>query len=126
MPLAHELTAEEQAAYRTAARRRQARTEAELARRTTRGWALAHQAAQLLRTGFGATRVVVFGSLTRPGLFTQCSDVDLAAWGLRPVDTLVALGAVMDLSDEITLNLVDIGTARSALRTSIELEGVDL
>ena len=72
---------------------------ARLAERGIRAWELARQAATLLRERFGATRAVVFGSLVHPELFTEWFDVDLAAWDLRPEDTLRALGAVRDRRD---------------------------
>jgi len=60
----------------------------ERARREKRAWALARQAVALLRKQVGATRVVVFGSLVHKGMFTLWSDVDIAAWGIQPRDTL--------------------------------------
>jgi predicted nucleotidyltransferase len=97
-----------------------------LVEREARAWELARRAAALLREQFGAVRVVVFGSLTHPGLFTEWSDVDLAAWGLGPENTLRAIGAVHDLSTEVELNLVDVATCRSSMLASIEVEGVVL
>ncbi|MBN2548925.1 MAG: nucleotidyltransferase domain-containing protein [Anaerolineales bacterium] len=91
-----------------------------------KAWDIAKQAAQLLRTRFHAARVVVFGSLIHEGCFTRWSDVDLAAWGIPSQDTFRALGAVMDLSDEVEINLVDVNTCRSSLLEVIEKEGIDL
>jgi predicted nucleotidyltransferase len=117
---------EELALYRATARQRQARQQEELARRRQRAWEAARKAATLLKSQFGATRVVVFGSLLRPECFTPWSDVDLAAWGLRPEDTFKAIGAVLDVDEEIEVNLVDMGACRASLRTVIEREGVEV
>ena len=121
-----EVTEEEMALYRATALRRKAREEEELVRRKERAWALARQAAAMLRERFGATRVAVFGSLAHEGTFTRWSDVDIAAWGLRPEDTLRAMGAAWDLDSEIEVNLVDVNAARASVLESIEREGVDL
>lgn len=114
------------AGYRATARRRQEREQQELARRQARAWEVARGAAKLLKEQFGATRVVVFGSLVHPGCFTPWSDVDIAAWGLSPKDTFRAIGAVMDLDADLAVNLVDVDTCRPALLASIEREGIEL
>ena len=126
MPTASEITPEEMAVYRATARRRRERERQELARRRERAWALAQQAARLLKEQFGATRVVVFGSLVHEDCFTLWSDVDIAAWGIAPEDTFRAIGAVMDLGGDIEINLVDMGACRPSIRAVIEREGVEL
>jgi len=97
-----------------------------LAARVEQAWRAARQAAQVLRDRFGATRVVVFGSLAQPKGFTRWSDVDLAAWGLAPRDTFRAMNAVADVQREIEMNLVDVGTCPAELLAEIERQGVDL
>jgi len=116
----------EMAVYYATARRRQAQEEQETTRRRERAWVLTRQAATLLREQFGATRVVVFGSLAHEETFTPWSDVDIAAWGIRPEDTLRAVGTILDLDAEIEVNLVDVNTARPSLLDTIEREGVEL
>ena len=120
------LTPEEMDAYRAAARRRQEQERRELAQREQRAWELARRAAVLLREQFGATRVRVFGSLANEGCFTPWSDVDVAAWGIRPEDTFRAIGAVMDIDAEIEVNLVDVNTCRPEFLVVIEQEGIEL
>ena len=114
------------AAYRQAARQRHRAEKEYLCIRRQRAWELARQAARLLEERFGAERVVLFGSLTHEGRFNRWSDVDIAAWGIRPEDTWRALGAVMDLDSEIEVNLVDMACCRPAIKAVIEREGVDL
>lgn len=116
----------EMAIYRATARRRKAQEEQALARRQERAWKLAWQAANLLRERFGATRVVVFGSLAHEKTFTPWSDVDIAAWDIRPEATWRAVGAVMDLDAEIEINLVDVSAARPSVLAAIEREGLEL
>ena len=126
MATALELTTEEIDAYRAAALRRQEREQRELAHREERAWELARRAAALLRMEFGATRVMVFGSLVHKGCFTPWSDMDIAAWGIRPVDTFRAIGAVMDIDVKFQANLVDVAACSPSLLATIEQDGVDL
>ena len=116
----------EMAAYRQAARQRHRAEKEYLHIRRQRAWELARQAARLLEEQFNAERVVLFGSLAHEGRFNCWSDVDIAAWGIRPEDTWRALGAVMDLDSEIEVNLVDMACCRPAIKAVIEREGVDL
>jgi predicted nucleotidyltransferase len=111
--------------YATALKRRQ-QARHRLEQRRNRAWQLAHQAARLLKERFGATRVVLFGSLARHEGFSLWSDVDLAAWGLRPDKTFRAVLAVMELDPEIEINLVDMAACRPELRAVIEQEGLEL
>ncbi len=126
MPTALDLTPQEIAVYRAAAQRRHEQEQQGLAAREQRAWELARQAAALLREQFGVGRVVVFGSLVHKGCFTPWSDVDIAAWGIRPQDTFRAIGVVMDIDAEIELNLVDVGTCSAALLAAIERKGIEL
>ena len=126
MTTALELTPEEISVYRAAAWRRYEQEKRELAQREKQAWEAARRAAAVLREQFDATRVVVFGSLVHRGCFTPWSDVDIAAWGIRPQDTFRAIGAVMDLDAEIEVNLVDIQACSPSLLTTIERDGRDL
>jgi predicted nucleotidyltransferase len=126
MATALDLTSEELHIYQVAARRRQKQEQRKLAHREKRAWELAHRAAALLREQFGATRIVVFGSLVHEGAFTLWSDLDIAAWGIRPEDTFLAIGAVMDLDPEVQVNLVDVATCSPSLLTIIKREGMQL
>ena len=123
MHTAADLTPEEFERYRAAARRRAEEDRAALRAREVRAWEHAREAAALLRGRFGAERVAVFGSLVHEGAFTEWSDVDIAVWGLRPEDTFRALGAVMDLSAEIELSMVDMAMCRPTIAAVIERVG---
>lgn len=126
MPTANQLTPQEIAAYQQAAHQRHSMAQQELRRKEQAAWELARQAATLLRTQFNASRVVLFGSLVHADMFHEWSDIDVAAWGISPEETLRAIGMVMDLATSIAINLVDIATATPVLRATIEREGVDL
>jgi uncharacterized protein len=120
------LSLEQIARYRASAIERQRREEIENVDRRQKAWRIAHEAAQLLRQRFSASRVVVFGSLARQTGFNRWSDVDIAAWGIAPEDTFRAIGAVMDIQTEIPVNLVDVNTARPSLLASIERDGISI
>ena len=119
-------SAEQMARYKRTARMRWRKERKRLERRREQAWALARQAAKLLKEKYGVQRVVVFGSLTHPDRFTLWSDVDLAAWGLTTTNWLHAIGTVRYLSDEIELNLVDASCCSPELLSAIEREGVPL
>lgn len=116
----------DRASYRAGARARLERERQELRARELRAWHLAQVAAALLRSRFGARRVAAFGSLIHSGMFTLRSDVDIAAWGLAPEDTFTAIGAVLDLDDEIPVNLADMEACSASLREHVERMAVDL
>jgi predicted nucleotidyltransferase len=126
MPAISAVTPEEISAYRATARQRLDREQQQTALRRQQAWELARRAAALLKEHFGATRVVVFGSLVYEGGFTRWSDVDIAAWELRLEDTFRAMGAVRALSRDIEINLVDVQTGHPELVETIQKEGVDL
>ncbi len=112
--------------YLAAARRKREQGHRKLLLREERAWEAARSAAVLLKERFGATKVVIFGSLVHKGSFTRWSDVDIAAWGISPEDTFRAIGAVMEAATGIEVNLVDIGTCRPSLLTVIEEQGLEL
>lgn len=126
MPTTLEMTHEQITQYRDHAQRRRQREKPLIEQRRKQAWKAARKAAHLLEEEFGATRVVVFGSLARDTGFTAWSDVDIAAWGIALKDTFRAIGAVMDLDTEVPVNLVDVNTAQSSLRQTIGIEGIEL
>lgn len=117
---------EEWKTYIETLRRRDRADRERIQHRYERAWQLARQAAEVLRRDFGATRVVVFGSLLRPSMFGERSDVDIAAWGIPPQDTLRAMSAVAYLDEQIEVNLVDVSTCKPGILRVIESEGVDI
>ena len=117
------LTSEQIAVYRNSSIKRQQVNIIQTTERREKAWRLVQRAAQLLRDKFGATKVVVFGSLLSPANFTNWSDIDIAAWGISPEDTFHAIGEVWELSPEIEINLVDINVAQPNILMSIESTG---
>ena len=97
-----------------------------LSQRRERAWQMAHAAAKLLREDFGATRVVVFGSLAHGAWFGAWSDIDMVAWGIPADQFYKAVAAVTGVSSDFKVDLIDPDVCRSAVRQSIESEGVEL
>jgi predicted nucleotidyltransferase len=125
--MAWELTPAEIADYARGMRARAAARAKELEARRERAWEVARQAATLLKQEFGATRVVLFGSLTRgPGRFYVRSDIDLAVWGLDERLYFKAVARLLDLDSEIGVDLVEAEKAKPSLMVAIEQDGIDL
>ena len=74
-----------------------------LAGRRRKALRTARWAARLLVEHYGARRVVLFGSLARPGAFTAYSDIDLAAWGIPPERFFAAVAEITGMSAEFRI-----------------------
>ena len=112
--------------YRETARTRSLARQTQMQARRERAWAVARRAATLLKAEFGATRVVVFGSLTCPAFFHALSDVDLAVWGLKEPQPYQAWDCLLRWEPDIKFDLIEFEQAQSALRETIEHEGIEL
>jgi len=62
-------------------------------------WADVQQIARLLRSEFGATHIIVFGSLAKGDGFDAESDIDIAAEGIPPQNYFTAMAAANRFSD---------------------------
>ena len=78
----------------------------------------------ILRERFGASSVLVFGSLAGEQWFGEASDIDLAASGLRADDYFTAMAAVQGLLGEFEVDLVDLDRCPPGLRETVLGEGV--
>ena len=117
-----ELSAEELRGYRPLGPQKTVRS----MERWERAWKVARQAACILRERFAATRVIVFGSLTRETWFTPWSDIDLVAWGIPAGEFYRAVAVVTGLDPEFEIDLVDPDTCSPSLRQRIEREGMEV
>ena len=113
-------------AYKATAQQRHISEQEQLYQRRQRAWEVARRAATILKEQFGASRVVLFGSLVHEELFTQWSDVDIAAWGIAPANTFKAVAAFIGFDEEIEVSLVDVSMCKPALFATIEREGIEL
>jgi predicted nucleotidyltransferase len=80
----------------------------------------------LLRTQFGAQKVLLFGSFVHPEWFTRWSDIDLAAWEIPHDKFYAAVAVVTGLSPAFKVDLVDIESCQPGLRESILREGREI
>jgi uncharacterized protein len=111
------------AEYRAGARRREAARQAEIDARFASAWEAAQEGAEILKSQFQAEKVVVFGSLLDRRLFHQRSDVDLAAWGIREEQYLMALSRLSNISSEISVDLIRVEEAPERLYQRIITDG---
>ena len=96
-----------------------------LARRA-RALKISRKIAGLLKRKYGATRIVLFGSLAHDAWFTPRSDIDICAEGI-PVDRLFrAESEVQENSEGFKIDLVDPEECSPELLRKIEQEGIDL
>jgi predicted nucleotidyltransferase len=119
-----ELTPEELKRYSLRPKRRLDRSASR--RLMTRAKRHARRAAEILKREFGATRVVLFGSLAHRLWFTQWSDIDLAAWGIPPDKFYRAAGTIAELTSDFKIDVVDPETCRAAVLEEIKQDGIDL
>ena len=125
---ARELSTEELRTYRPLQALEAFQKDPAVAERRERAWEVARAAADLLKIGYGATRVVVFGSLAQKTPFTPWSDIDLAVWGIKPEQYFGAAGAVMDmgLDSGIKVDLVDPQNCSKEFQADIEVDGIEV
>jgi predicted nucleotidyltransferase len=111
--------------YRATAMKRAHEQEEATAKRRERASQIVRRAADLLRSEFGASKVILFGSLAR-GEFTLHSDIDLMAWGIDRHEYFVAVARLQDLSPEFKIDLIEGEHCRSTLSRAAIAEGVEL
>lgn len=128
MPTALELTREEWKKYLQAARHRLAPLRLTLAEQREREGLLerVREAASLLKTHFGARRVVLFGSLAHAAWFMPDSDVDLAVEGVNDKDYWQAWRAIEAIIGNRSVDLIAVEAASESLRRAIQRYGVEL
>jgi len=128
MPTALELTPAERKRYLEAAQRRPAPPELTPAERDARERLLSRirEAATLLKSRFGAQRVILFGSLAHAAWFTPDSDIDLAVEGLRGEAYWQAWQLLEEVIPDRPVDVIEIETAGESLRRAIRRYGEEL
>lgn len=128
MPTTLELTLEERKRYIELARHRLSSAELTLSEWGERERLLerVREAAIVLKTRFGARRVVLFGSLAHTAWFSSDSDVDLAVEGLTGDAYWQAWRWLEEKISDRSVDLVELETARESLRRSIRRYGIEL
>ncbi len=94
--------------------------------RRDRAFQVAREAAKILKKRFGATRVVVFGSLAHRVWFTPRSDIDLYVDGI-PVEAFFQAEADVEaMASGFKVDLVDSRECSPELLKQIDEEGEEL
>ena len=109
--------------YISAAKRRSQSRLEQLVQRRSQGMAVARKAASLLKQDFGATRVVLFGSVLAED-FHESSDLDLAVWGLPESLYFKAIARLEGL-DGFLIDLVEAQHALPYIADAIQ-NGIEL
>ncbi|MBE0411668.1 MAG: nucleotidyltransferase domain-containing protein [Anaerolineales bacterium] len=112
--------------YKETIRRREEQAAKELTLRYIKAWEVVRMAESLLKDGFGATRVMVFGSLVHGYWFSPTSDIDLAAWGISDDDYFLVVARLQDISPEFKIDLVKMENCKPELSQVIMYEGKQL
>jgi uncharacterized protein len=112
--------------YKETIRRREEQAAKELTLRYNKAWEVVRMAESLLKDGFGATRVMVFGSLVHGYWFSPTSDIDLAAWGISDDDYFLVVARLQDISPEFKIDLVKMENCKPELSQVILYEGKQL
>ncbi|NJN89606.1 MAG: nucleotidyltransferase domain-containing protein [Leptolyngbyaceae cyanobacterium SL_5_14] len=109
--------------YILIARARRQQRLAALEQRRRHGFEVAKTAAQILKTEFGASHVVLFGSLLNDH-FHETSDLDLAVWELPENAYFKAIARLLSLSD-FGVDLVEVQRADPEILEAI-VQGIEL
>jgi predicted nucleotidyltransferase len=106
--------------YRDGWNQRQDYRERKRKKRKERAERIVSELADILREEFGASRVYVFGSLTRDNVpFHEHSDIDLAVSGIPDERFYEAVGRCLGHTADFSVDLVDLENAEEALRDEI-------
>jgi predicted nucleotidyltransferase len=110
---------------RLAWQQRREQQRVDLSARRERARMVADKMAAHLRAAYGATRVVLFGTVVS-GNFHAHSDIDIAAWGIRDEDWSVAYSDIACFDREFEGDLVPMQWCKPHIAEEIERTGVDL
>ena len=89
-------------------------------------WREAQEVAILLYKEFGATQVLVFGSLTEPIWFTSRSDIDIAVSGLSNDLYDKAYSKVMNFDSEFKIDLINLDRSKGLFRERVKYQAIPI
>ena len=89
-----------------------------------RAWQTAYRVATLLYEEFGATQVVVFGSLTTPMGFTDRSDIDIAVSGLSKDAYDKAWSKIFRFDSGFKIDFINFDTSKGLFRERIKNQAI--
>ena len=111
--------------YRAGLRQQLKHHQQEQLHRQQRGWQVAREAAQILKSQWGASKVVLFGSMLDAKNIHDRSDIDLAVWDLPTEMYFSALAELLDIDLDFAIDLVEIEHSKPHIRAAIQA-GVEL
>lgn len=85
----------------------------------------AYALAKVLREQFKASKIMLFGSVTRND-FSQWSDIDLAVWNIPNSDYYKAVAFASGYSSVFKIDLVDADDCSQSLLQHITSNGIEL
>ncbi len=91
-----------------------------------RAWHTAHEVAALLYEQFGATQVLVFGSLTEPMGFTKGSDIDIAVSGLSDDAYDKAYGKVIYFDAPFKIDFINFDRLEGLFRERVKHQAIPI
>ena len=119
------VTTDKYAEYKRSWRAREEERSTHLRALSGEARAEASHLAQLLVSQFGATRVILFGSLARGDPRREDFDIDLAVEGIAP-ERLFQAGGEIRMGASRDLDLVDLAAVSEGMRVLIMEQGVSL
>lgn len=120
-----EISPEKMAQYIEGARSREALRRSQQEERRAMARRLAEAAALVLRREFGATRVVLFGSVVT-GRFNEGSDIDLAVEGLAAERYFAAWAAAEKATEGFPIDLVAMESTGPWVADALRRDGIEL
>lgn len=91
-----------------------------------KAWQTAYQVATLLYDQFGATQVVVFGSLTEPMSFTKESDIDIAVSGLSDDAYDKAWSAIWDFKSGFKIDIINFDRSKGRFKERVKYQTIPI
>lgn len=89
------------------------------------GLKIAKKCANFLQNQYGVTKVVLFGSLLNYEEMNKDSDIDLAVWNLPEKEYFNAVGFLLEISEDFSIDLVEAEKAKSYILDAIN-QGLEL
>jgi len=90
------------------------------------GYKDAHKAADYLKSNYSVRKVLLFGSLVNGDYFHDRSDIDIAVEGLPENCYYQAVGELMDLIHDFSIDVVDLNACNPGLIKRIIQESISL
>ncbi|MGK7887433.1 MAG: nucleotidyltransferase family protein [Crocosphaera sp.] len=89
------------------------------------GFKIAKKCANFLQNKYGVTKVVLFGSLLNYEEMNKDSDIDLAVWNLSEKEYFNAVGFLLEISEDFSIDLVEAEKAKTYILDAIN-QGLEL